>query len=424
VVAGDFTTLRGEPRSNIGRLNPDGTVDAQFNPGADGVVRAMAEQPDGQIVVAGEFGTLGGQPRGRIGRLDANGTVDGAFNPGAVCFVESLAIQRDGKILVGGAICALAGQPKMFLARLNGNGSIDTGFQGRLGEVAESLAVQPDGRILVGGDYMHVNSEVRLFLARLEESGTTDYGFNGPVTGHIHSVAMQANGKILVGGTVGDGIGGLSGGGRLNTDGSLDTGFNPGASNDIYSVAVQADGKILVGGWFTTLGGQTRNYLGRLTNPDPATQSLCYEGSTITWLRGGSSPEVSRTTFEASNDGTNWTSLGEGTRISGGWQLTEATMTSQATLRARGHVVGGCYNASSWFVESSLTASRPTRLNLGRDGSELVLSLEGGQGSHQLQHTSNLTDSNSWAILGEASQTNSIRLPIGPGNRFFRIQPQ
>jgi hypothetical protein len=30
-------------------------------------------------------------------------------------------------------------------------------------------------------------------------------------------------------------------------------------------LAVQADGKILVGGYFTTLGGQNRSYLGRLS---------------------------------------------------------------------------------------------------------------------------------------------------------------
>ncbi len=42
--------------------------------------------------------------------------------------------------------------------------------------------------------------------------------------------------------------------GRLNADGSLDTSFTNGANNYVYSLAVQADGKILVGGLFTNVG--------------------------------------------------------------------------------------------------------------------------------------------------------------------------
>ena len=39
---------------------------------------------------------------------------------------------------------------------------------------------------------------------------------------------------------------------------------NPNASNLVYSIAVQADGKILAGGNFTTVGGESRNFIARL----------------------------------------------------------------------------------------------------------------------------------------------------------------
>ena len=122
----------------------------------------------------------------------------------------------------------------------------------------------------------------------------------------------------------------------------------------MQSLAVQADGKILVGGGFTTLGGQTRTNLGRLNATDPATQSLSFDGSTITWLRGGTSPEVWRTTFDWSSDGLLWTPVGDGTRIPGGWQPTNAVVPVNATIRARGFVTGGRYNGSGWFVEDYL----------------------------------------------------------------------
>ncbi len=86
---------------------------ASFNPGADCQVISLAVQPDGKILVGGEFTTLGGQPRHYIGRLNADGTVDSGFNPGASGEgVFLLALQADGKILVGGHFDTLGGQSR------------------------------------------------------------------------------------------------------------------------------------------------------------------------------------------------------------------------------------------------------------------------------------------------------------------------
>jgi hypothetical protein len=167
---------------------------------------------------------------------------------------------------------------------------------------------------------------------------------------------LQADGKILVGGGFTT-LGGQSRTniGRLNADGTPDTSFNPGADRAVFSLALQADGKILVGGIFGTLGGQSRNYLGRLNNTGPATQSLTFDGSTLSWTRGGTSPEVWRTTFEYSPDGgAAWTDLGAGIRIPGGWQLAGLALPSNTTFRARGYTVGGQNDASGWFVETVL----------------------------------------------------------------------
>jgi probable HAF family extracellular repeat protein len=109
-----------------------------------------------------------------------------------------------------------------------------------------------------------------------------------------------------------------------------------------------------VGGSFTLLDGQGRSCLGRLTPTEPATQTLSYDGSTVTWLRGGSSPEVWRTIFDASTNGTDWVALGAGTRIAGGWQLDGLAESSSAMLRGRGFVTGGRFNDSGWFVETIL----------------------------------------------------------------------
>src|ERR1017187_6192471 len=53
-----------------------GLVDNAFNPGADDAVYSLAVQADGKILVGGPFTTLGGQTRNRIARLNANGILD------------------------------------------------------------------------------------------------------------------------------------------------------------------------------------------------------------------------------------------------------------------------------------------------------------------------------------------------------------
>ena len=86
LVGGWFTNLGSLTRHSIGRLHADGTVDDAFDPGAGGVypyVNCLAVQPDGKILAGGSFTTLAGQTRTGIGRLNADGTLDSGFNPGA-----------------------------------------------------------------------------------------------------------------------------------------------------------------------------------------------------------------------------------------------------------------------------------------------------------------------------------------------------
>jgi hypothetical protein len=152
---------------------------------------------------------------------------------------------------------------------------------------------------------------------------------------------------------------------RLNADGTLDSGFDPAPNGAVNFLAIQTDGKVLVGGSFTALGGLPRTNLARLNATGPATQSLSRNGSTLTWLRGGTSPEVWRTTFEHSADGLNWTSLGVGSRIAGGWQWSDVSLPASGTIRARGHLaVTGQAWSSGWFVESTLALGQPSALSI------------------------------------------------------------
>jgi uncharacterized delta-60 repeat protein len=442
LVGGDFTTLGGQTRNRIGRLNSDGTLDTVFNPGAGGSVFSLAVQTDGKILVGGSFTTLGGQIRSRIGRLNSNGTLDTNFNMTADGTVYSLALQTDGKIVVAGSFTMLGGQTHGGIGRLNASGTLDTNFNPSANNTVYCLAIQADGKILAGGLFYLLNGQSRNAIGRLDADGGLDMAFNPIGYGEVDSLAIQADGKLLAGEgnsiiqrinengtrdirfivqpsyvlslirlvdgrilfagpTIASGPGYV---GRLNADGTWDSAFTTGteANGRVNCMVMQSDGKILVGGLFTTFGGQSRTNIVRLNMTDAITQNLTFDGSTITWLRGGACQEVWRTTFEAStNSGASWTSLGSGTRISGGWQLTNVSLTSYGILRARGFVAEGY---GSWFLETVSTntlASGP-----------ILLANDEAFGFHSNQFGFNLRGLPGTSLTIEASTDFSTWIPI------------
>ena len=328
-----------------------------FNPDADGAIFSIAVQADGKILVGGEFTTIGGVTRNYIARLNPDGSLNTAFNPNANNWVYSIVAQADGKVLIGGGFYTISGVTRNCIARLNPDGSLDIGFNPNASGEVDSIAVQADGKVLVGGGFYTMGGVTRHRIARLNPDGSLDTGFNPNASSEVYSIAMQADEKILVGGEFTT-IGGVTRSyiARLNPDGSLDTGFNPNASGKVYSIAVQADGKVLVGGGFTVIGGAARNCIARLTNTDAALQELSVSpsGFTVAWMRGQASPDVWMVIFERSSDGVTWTSLGNGTRIMGGWQLTGLSLPIEQNLylRARGYATGGLSNASVYLFES------------------------------------------------------------------------
>ncbi|MBX7221059.1 MAG: hypothetical protein K1Y36_14015 [Blastocatellia bacterium] len=387
LVGGDFNTISGQPRSRMARFNPDGTLDATFLPNPSGRVSAIVVQTDGKILVGGSFVTIAGQSRNFIARLNANGTIDAAFNPNANNQVLSLVIQPDGKILVGGLFNQIGGEGHANIARLNSNGTPETAFTANTDSAVQTIGLQSDGKILVGGQFNTVNGQTARGLVRLNGDGTLDPAFNAAANGTIRTLVVQSDGKILAGGTFTT-IGGLARTNlvRLNSDGTGDAGLTFTPNNDVLGMTVQTDGKILVagsftnvngqartglvritgtgsldpafvantddfvlavalqtdggmvaGGGFNTLAGQTCSRLGRLGNDTTAFQDVSVNatGTTLTWLRSGASPEVEQVTFERSSDGITYTALGNGTRISGGWQLTGLALSVNQNLFVR-----------------------------------------------------------------------------------------
>jgi hypothetical protein len=239
---------------------------------------------------------------------------------------------------------------------------------------------------------------------------------------------VQADGKILVAGEFYR-LGGQARKyvGRLNGDGGVDPAFSIGASASVACVALQPDGKILVGGGFTTLGGQPRSGIGRLNNTTPATESLTVDGSTVTWLRGGSAPEALNARFDVFTPRAGWLDLGAGQRIAGGWQLTGTSLPPEATLRGRAFVTGGFDNGSGWLVETMI-GPPPLALQINWDGYSPRLGVFGELGrQYTIEFSSALTLDSAWQPLSTFWLTdNPQTIPDfstgGASQRFYRAR--
>jgi uncharacterized delta-60 repeat protein len=351
LVGGSFLKVNGEDHKYMVRLNPDGTVDDTFSAKPDYDVRGIVVQADGKIIVTGDFNQLDGQPRNGIGRLNADGRIDSTFKSGVDNEVYCVALQADGKILVGGDFEELSGQPCESFGRLNINGSLDPTFDATVDGRVWTIAVQPDQKILLAGEFAELNGTLRFNTGRLNANGTLDDTFDAKAFDNVLSMAVQADGRILFGGAF-DTLNyqPRQSLGRLYADGTLDATFNLEADDQVNSIVIQPDGKILLTGEFNELGGASCNGAGRLNNTAPATEQLTFDGSKITWVRGGTSPDVYRTTFDVSTDGgAQWTVLGNGTWNGGVWEISGLSLPANSTIRARGHAIMG---SSSFVCES------------------------------------------------------------------------
>ena len=273
LVGGTFSQVDGEARNNIARLNPDGSLDTDFDPATDNEVRTITVQDDGKVLIGGLFTQVNVVGSNYIARLNADGSLDTDFDlgTGANYNVYGLAVQDDGKVLIGGWFTEVDGVARNYIARLNQDGSLDTGFDTSIGSnnPVYSVAAQPDGKVLIGGEFSLVEGVPRNRIARLNANGSLNAAFNpgDGANGTVQVVAVQSDGKVLIGGefTQVDGVA-RSQVARLNADGTLDTGFDTskGPGTHVTALTPQADSKVIIGGSFTKVDEVERNRIARL----------------------------------------------------------------------------------------------------------------------------------------------------------------
>jgi len=212
LVGGAFSTFNNINRPGLVRLNTNGVVDTSFVVGAgfNGTVYALALQNDGKIVVGGEFISFNGVARTNLLRLNANGTLDLTFDSALTVNapVYSLVVEPDGRIVFGGSFTGVSGQVRNRLARLDKNGVLDAGFlaggaNSGANNTVYAIAPQVDGRLLIGGDFTIFNGVTRNGITRLyDANGATDptINFGSGANGFVGALLIQPDRRIVLGG--------------------------------------------------------------------------------------------------------------------------------------------------------------------------------------------------------------------------------
>ena len=297
LIGGNFQTVGGLARSNIARLNADGTVDTTFNPpditgtalsytnqSSTSMIYAIALQADGKILIGGDFATVGGISRNRIARLNADGSSDVTFNAnasnqfdplGGQNIIRSIEVLPDGRILLAGNFCYLLPTTgnRCQIVRLNSDGTIDSSFQAAA-QSHEKIKLLPDGRILNFGN---------IGIKRLTSEGAVDSTFESTSSVPVEEAVILPNNQIVVVGgfTIFQGFtaGRIA---RLFSNGTLDTSFSAGsgASGIINDIHYLPDGKFLIGGSFFTYAGATRNRVARLNSNGSLDTTFNYPSTT------------------------------------------------------------------------------------------------------------------------------------------------
>jgi len=117
IAGGSFNMVSGSMRAKLALFEADGTL-ITGTPTPSATVRTLVTQVNGKIILGGDFTTIDGTTRNRVARLQNDYTLEAAFNPNANGAIHACALQEDGKILVGGAMTQVGALTRNGVARL------------------------------------------------------------------------------------------------------------------------------------------------------------------------------------------------------------------------------------------------------------------------------------------------------------------
>ena len=158
IAGGLFTGVTGQDRTNLARLNPNGSVDQTWAPVVDGEVNRLLIFGN-DLFVAGNFRKVNGIERAGLVKISlADGMVDPVWNPRPNGTISGLAV-TNGHLFVGGAFTVIGGLVRTNLAKIPvaGIGQADAAWDPRQGGKVNALVAHRDTLIVAGSSLVRLS---------------------------------------------------------------------------------------------------------------------------------------------------------------------------------------------------------------------------------------------------------------------------
>jgi len=302
--------LRVKPRQP-GQVDPDFNARASLRQGlltgtaANPTIHELLPMPGGQLIVAGDFVRFNGEARTNLVKLNRDGSLDPFFRPvftttnpiappGGTRLVHAVALSTNRLIYAAGRFDHVNGEDIAGLARLDHDGKVDPSFQPRFNpdlwraDASVQLMVDPQDRLIMAGETYSVDTPqtTRLGIVRLLPSGEVDPSFSDRASWYGLSERIFADAALLPDGVIvlagdfscipapqaGEQVVSLSRLVRMFPDGRVDTAFRPLIDGPVHTVVLHPSGDLLIGGSFNMIGTRYSPMLGRVLptgNPLP-----------------------------------------------------------------------------------------------------------------------------------------------------------
>jgi uncharacterized repeat protein (TIGR01451 family) len=285
-IGGEFSSLNSALRTGLAMLDEAGDLhpvpsDAEYQ----GVVLAMATQPNGGLIIGGDFVRADGLERRGLLRIAPEGTIDPEWDPAPDGFVYSLATFGNEFVFAAGEFPDSLGGASRHALKIAGQGTgvIDPTWTAGTDDVVEHVALDSAGDVYLAGEFRNVDGLARHGLAKLGGSGSGALlEWNPDPDGRIAALAIDGIESVFVAGAFST-FGGVPSPGiaKLSAQGSgtLDASWWPGPVSGIRVLELGEDDSLLVGGKFFQFAGEERYGVAKVSRRSGDVDPLWHPGT-------------------------------------------------------------------------------------------------------------------------------------------------
>ncbi len=267
-VGGNFSDVGGDAsHSSFTELDKVNGAPTGWDPGPGGAIYDVEIDEDGTLFIVGAFATMGSDTRNYIAALDPVTGSSTSWNPGANQAVNEIIL--DGNtVYVGGNMTEVGGQTRYYLATIDKTtGTVNSNFDFALSSGVDGLALS-GSNLFIGGEFTLADGVTRNNIAAINPSNGEATTWNPNANDDVYGLLISGE-NIYVGGKFST-IGGatrsklaaidLTSGLATTWDPNVTGGFSRGVDDMVL------DGNTLyIGGDFTTIGSDSRTYLGAVS---------------------------------------------------------------------------------------------------------------------------------------------------------------